>query len=72
MTDITDVSEQIAFELEHGEEDEAALRDTLSAGVIAYYAEDDTPPGHAVKHYPDGRRELIRMEHGRDHLVRTL
>lgn len=73
MTDtLLDVSDQIAAELERDDDDGEALRETLAAGVTAYYIEDDTPPRHAIKHYPDGRRELILMERGFDRLVRPL
>lgn len=73
MTDtLLDPLEALAAELELDDDDGHAAREHLEAGRSIYYAEDDTPPGHVIKHYPDGRRELIQMERDVDHFVRAL
>lgn len=58
MTDVLDVSEQIALELERDDGGRAA-DDHLRSGFPIYYAEDDTPSGMMIKEHPDGRRELV-------------
>lgn len=52
------------------EDDGAAANAHLAAGRPIYYGTADTPPGHAVKEYPDGRRELVRFDHLGEHRVR--
>lgn len=60
----------IARELRHG--DDSAAREHLAAGRPIVYRDDDTPPGHIIQRYSDGRCELLRYEHGRDIVVRVL
>lgn len=52
------------------EDDGQAAQAHLTAGRPIYYGTADTPPGHAVKEYPDGRRELVRFDHLGEHRVR--
>lgn len=43
----------------------------LSAGFPIYYA-DPNYPGEIVKHYPNGKREIVRREEGKEVFVRAL
>ncbi|MGC8495260.1 MAG: hypothetical protein ACP5SH_26390 [Syntrophobacteraceae bacterium] len=43
----------------------------LAAGYPIYYSENDYP-GEIIKHYPDGHREIVRREHGREVFVRSI
>ena len=52
--------------------DDSASKASLAAGVPIYYAEEDIPHDCVIKKYPDGRRELLTMEDGREKLVRHL
>lgn len=47
-----------------------AVRACLAAGVPVYYREDDTPAGATIKEYPDGRRELIRVDKGGERVIK--
>ncbi|MDR2066216.1 MAG: hypothetical protein LBP57_00005, partial [Endomicrobium sp.] len=39
----------------------------LAQGHPIVYCEDDTPKGHVLKEYPNGRIELIKVDmHGND------
>ncbi|WP_313031225.1 hypothetical protein [Brucella sp.] len=40
-----------------------ALR-LLSEGYPIVYREPETPAGHVIQRYPDGRRELVSYENG--------
>jgi hypothetical protein len=40
----------------------AAARAHLAAGNPIYYCKDDTPDEMVIKKYPDGRKQLVRME----------
>ncbi len=53
-------------------EGDRAVREHFAAGRAIYYWEDDTPRGHAIRKYPDGRRELVRREAGKVVVVRPL
>ncbi len=57
----------IARDLRHG--DDSAAREHLAAGRPIVYCDDDTPAGHVIQRYPDGRRELVRFENGRETVV---
>jgi hypothetical protein len=43
----------------------------LAAGYPIYYS-DDEHPGEIIKHYPDGRREIVRLEDDEEVCVRPL
>lgn len=49
-----------------------AVREHFAASRPVYTWEDDTPPGLAIKHHPDGRRELVRHCREGDEIVRVL
>jgi hypothetical protein len=38
-----------------------AARKHLAAGRPIYTRDTDTPPGHVIKTYPDGRCELLQV-----------
>lgn len=61
-----------AFLRELEREDDSAARAHLAAGHPIVYRKPTTPAGHVVKRYPDGRRELVRFENGRELRVREL
>lgn len=52
------------FDRDIRRDDDTAARDRLARGLWITYCEDDTPPGHVVREYPDCRRELRRVEGG--------
>lgn len=55
MTSIRTMRElEAAFE----QDDDSAVRENLAAGHPVVYREADTPAGHIIKRYPDGKREL--------------
>jgi hypothetical protein len=62
--------EQFLRELER--DDDTAARMHLAAGRPITYREADTPPGHVIKKYPDGRRVLVRVVEGGEQPVRDL
>lgn len=49
--------------------DDSAVREHLAAGQPIIYRDDDTPPGHVIQRYPDGRCELLRCEAGETSVV---
>lgn len=51
-----------AVEPELAREDGDAAQEHLAAGRAVPYLDDDTPPGHVIRRYPDGRRELVRVD----------
>ncbi|BBK38252.1 hypothetical protein STAQ_33300 [Allostella sp. ATCC 35155] len=53
-------------------EGDRAVREHFAAGRAVYYWEEDTPKDHAIRKYPDGRRELVRREAGKVVVVRSL
>jgi hypothetical protein len=65
-----DQEEEFLRELERG--DDSAARTHLAAGRAIAYREADTPPGHVIKKYPNGRRVLVQIIDGREHPVRDL
>ena len=42
--------------------DDNAFAPHFAAGHPVYLRDADTPPGHVVKQFPDGRRELIGFD----------
>ncbi|WP_343315426.1 hypothetical protein AAIB41_11465 [Brucella sp. BE17] len=48
-----------------------ALR-LLSEGYPIVYREPETPIGHVIQRYPDGRRELVSYENGEPVVVAEL
>jgi hypothetical protein len=44
----------------------------LAAGRPIYYRTSDLPPRQVIKQYPDGRRELVSFETGRETLIGEL
>lgn len=54
-------ADEAAFIREIERSDDSAAREHLAAGRSISYCEDDTPDGHVVQEYPDGRRELIHV-----------
>lgn len=49
-----------------------AARERLAAGQPIYYREGDTPAGQVIKEYPDGHRELVAFEHGKERRLADL
>ena len=43
----------------------------LAAGYPIYYSEDHRP-GEIIKHYPDGHREIVRLENDKEVCVRSI
>lgn len=41
---------------------EEAARSMLARGRYVTYLERDTPAGHVVREYPDGTRNLVRID----------
>jgi hypothetical protein len=58
------------FEREIAMDDDTASREILASGMPIHIARDDTPAGHVIRIYPDGREELIRFD--RDEAERVL
>jgi hypothetical protein len=50
--------------------DDSASRAILASGLPMHIARDDTPAGHVIRIYPDGREELMRVD--RDEAARIL
>jgi hypothetical protein len=57
-------------ELERSNDAEAKAH--LAAGASIVYREQTTPPGHIIRKYPDGRRELLHYVDGLPIVVREL
>ena len=54
------------------DDDGAEAKRILAAGR-AIYISDDAFPGQVIKKYPDGRREIVRLdENGNDIVIRKL
>ena len=50
------------FERDAMEEDGSAAEEILASGQPIHISRDDTPAGHVVRVYPDGREELVRTD----------
>ncbi|WP_454882974.1 hypothetical protein [Sphingomonas oryzagri] len=50
------------FERMAVEDDDTAARKMLTSGMPIHIARDDTPAGHVIRVYPDGREELVRVD----------
>jgi len=60
------------FERTLAHDDGAAAKSHLAAGHPIYYC-DDNYPDAMIKKWPDGRRELVNVDHtGHDVLIRVL
>jgi hypothetical protein len=60
------------FGAQLGCDDGAAARAHLAAGNPIYYREQNTPVGHCIKKYPDGRRELVKFDLNGEHVIGPL
>ena len=70
-----DLSELLWEEMEQSfnEGDETSALEHLKAGFPIYYIEPDTPKGLQIKEYPDGRKELVRLNFsGEDEVIELL
>lgn len=69
-----DSDDELAAILENAmlNDDGAAARSHLEAGLPIYYSEDDTPADAIIKEYPDGRRELVSFDLNGEHFIRTI
>ena len=50
------------FERDAMEEDGSAAEEILASGMPIHISRDDTPAGHVVRVYPNGREELVRID----------
>lgn len=50
------------FERLTQEDDDSAAREILASGMAVPIVRDDTPAGHVIRVYPDGREELVRVD----------
>ncbi|EEQ2490346.1 hypothetical protein GSG79_004268 [Escherichia coli] len=53
-------------------QDNSAVLENLAAGHPVVFREPNTPAGHVIRKYPDGRRELLRYERGTPIVVKDL
>ena len=53
-------------------DDGEAARSHLEAGFPIYYSEHDTPADAIIKEYPDGCRELVRVDADGEHVIRAI
>jgi len=53
------------FEREIAKDDDSAAREILASGRAIHIARDDTPAGHVIRVYPDGREELVAVDRER-------
>ena len=65
-----DTWEDEAAELTRDDGD--AAREHLAAGRPIAYRDEDTPLGHVIMRYPNGTRELVRVERDGDVVVGVL
>ncbi len=72
MTDAEEVEFWTSVEAELAEDDGEAVREHLAAGRPVPYLDPDTPPGHVMRRYPDGRRELVRVDEHASTVVAVL
>ena len=69
MTQAEEVEFWTSVEAELVPDDGEAVRTHLAAGRAISYRDPDTPPGHVIRRYPDGRRELVRIDREGDTVV---
>lgn len=50
------------FEREIVKDDDSAAAEMLATGRPIHIARDDTPAGHVIRVFPDGREELIKVD----------
>lgn len=50
------------FERLTNDDDDSAAREIWAAGLAVPIVRDDTPAGHVIHIYPDGREELVRVD----------
>ncbi|WP_296716547.1 hypothetical protein [Tistrella sp.] len=62
----------LARMLDEAGEDSSEAAGHLAAGRPIYYRTSDLPPRQVIKQYPDGRRELVSFETGRETLIGEL
>jgi hypothetical protein len=43
-------------------DDDSAAREILASGMPVDVARDDTPPGHVIRIYPDGREACVSVD----------
>ena len=69
-----DPDDELAAILENAglHDDGAAARSHLDAGFPIYSSEDDTPDDAIIKEYPDGRRELVRVDIDGEHFIQAI
>ena len=74
MDKATDPFDMEAFEAEFEREiihdDDSASREILASGTPVHVVRDDTPAGHLVRIWPDGREEVVLFD--RDEAIRIL
>lgn len=58
------------FEREIMHDDDSASREILASGHPIHVVRDDTPAGHLLRIWPDGREEIVLFD--RDEAIRIL
>ncbi len=66
------ISTMTALEQAFEQVDNSEALRLLSEGYPIVYREPDTPAGHVIQRYPDGRRELVRYENHKPVVVAEL
>ncbi len=74
MQPLTPLDEMTPAELEAflatlAHDDGAAARGHLARGNPIYCTTESTPAGLVEKHYPDGRRQLVRFDLAGEHVM---
>ncbi len=72
MTHAEEVEFWTSVEAELAEDDGEAAEEHLAAGRPVPYLDVDTPVGHVMRRYPDGRRELVRVDEHESTVVAVL
>jgi Ca2+-binding EF-hand superfamily protein len=60
------------FEAELAHDDGSVAREHLQAGRAIVYTERDTPAGHVLREFPNGRVELVDYSDGTARFVRVV